>query len=160
LLGYRSTTAVVNWATSGVPGVHILGGFANARGEPEVDVRTIGDVRRILFDDTVPVWQLLSTDELAGALKQGKLEQVIEFELVDGRTTDAHRHPTHEFYYILSGRGTMLVEDEEREVHQGDLVWVRPNELHQLRPGSKIAPLRCFTWVFREPETPSSGDEA
>lgn len=115
-----------------------------------MDVRSIESVPKILFADTVPVWQLITNEEIGKTIKDGELDLVIEFELVNGRTTDPHRHPTHEFYYILAGRGTMLVDDEERPVHQGDFVWVPPNALHQLRPLSADAPLRCFTFVIRE----------
>jgi len=115
-----------------------------------LNVRSIESVPKILFAETVPVWQLITHGEIADNIAHGELDLVIEFELEDGRTTDAHRHPTHEFYYILAGRGTMLVDDEERTVHQGDFVWVPPNALHQLRPMSPDAPLRCFTFVVRE----------
>jgi quercetin dioxygenase-like cupin family protein len=116
-----------------------------------VDVRSIEAVPRVMFGDLVPVWRLAETDELKRTIGLGTLDLVIEFELVDGKTTDAHRHPTHEFYYILSGRGTMSVEHEDRPVHAGDFIWVKPNELHQLRQACASAPLRCFTFVVRCP---------
>lgn len=63
--------------------------------------------------------------------------------IVDSRTSGAevlsaraaiekkHRHPNAELVaYIISGRGTVEVEDEMFEVEPGDSVWVPKGHLH------------------------------
>ena len=56
----------------------------------------------------------------------GYLELVNEFEVAGGGAVFPHSHPTHEFYYVMSGRGIMTIEDEDREIRQGDLVHIPP----------------------------------
>jgi quercetin dioxygenase-like cupin family protein len=43
----------------------------------------------------------------------------------------------------------MIVDGEERAVAQGDFVWVHSNAMHQLRPASATAPLRCLAFTVR-----------
>ena len=38
----------------------------------------------------------------------------------------------------------MTIGDETREIRQGDLVHIPPNEVHSLRPTSDHAPIHCF----------------
>jgi quercetin dioxygenase-like cupin family protein len=77
----------------------------------------------------------------------GHLELVSEFEVAGGGLVDPHSHPTHEFYYVTSGRGIMTIADEEREIAQGDLVHIPPNAVHSLRPVSDHAPIHCFCFA-------------
>ena len=64
---------------------------------------------------------------MRAATEGGFLELVSEWEIAGGGAVDAHSHPTHEFYYIISGHGIMKIADEEREVHAGDLVYTPPD---------------------------------
>ena len=59
------------------------------------------------------------TGELKDETRGGFLELVSEWEVAGGGRVDPHSHPTHEFYYIISGRGIMKIADEEREVDRG-----------------------------------------
>jgi len=81
----------------------------------------------------------------------GHLELVSEFEVAGGGMVDPHNHPTHEFYYVTSGRGIMAIGDEEREIRQGDLVHIPPSMVHSLRPVSDNAPIHCFCFAVAEP---------
>ena len=82
-----------------------------------MDVRSVEDVRpTIEHSGTVPVWWLVEPREMKEATDGGFLELVSEFTVDGGGMVDPHSHPTHEFYYILSGRGIMKIGDEEREV--------------------------------------------
>src|SRR4030095_11607555 len=67
-------------------------------------------------------------------------------------SVDPHHHPRHEFYYVTAGRGLMTIEDEEREIRQGDLVHIPPNAVHSLRPVSDSAPSRCFAVAVGTPD--------
>jgi quercetin dioxygenase-like cupin family protein len=72
---------------------------------------------------------------------------VSEFEVAGGGLVDPHNHPTHEFYYVTAGRGIMTIEDEEREIRQGDLVHIPPMAIHSLRPVSDHAPIHCLAFA-------------
>ena len=63
---------------------------------------------------TTPVWWLVPPQEFRDATAGGFLELVSEWEVAGGGAVEAHAHPTHEFYYILSGRGIMKIAEEER----------------------------------------------
>jgi quercetin dioxygenase-like cupin family protein len=78
----------------------------------------------------------------------GFLELVNEFEVAGGGYVDPHSHPTHEFYYVTSGRGIMTVDGEDRDIAQGDLVHIPPDKVHSLRPVSDHAPIHCFCFAI------------
>ena len=88
-----------------------------------MDVRSIEEVAPVIeHNGTVPVWWLVEPREMLALTKGGHLELVSEFEVAGGGEVDPHSHPTHEFYYVTSGRGLMTIAGEEREIQQGDLV--------------------------------------
>ena len=78
----------------------------------------------------------------------GFLELVNEFEVEGGGYVDPHSHPTHEFYYVLRGRGIMTIGDEDRLIAQGDLVHIPPDVVHSLRPVTDHAPIHCFCFAI------------
>jgi quercetin dioxygenase-like cupin family protein len=41
----------------------------------------------------------------------------------------------------------MTIEDEQREIRQGDLVHIPPDAVHSLRPLSDHAPIHCFCFA-------------
>lgn len=113
-----------------------------------MDVRSIEDVTPVVeHNGTVPVWWLVQPREMHAITQGGFLELVSEFEVAGGGEVDPHSHPTHEFYYVTAGRGMMRIEDEEREIRQGDLVHIPPNAVHSLRPVSDNAPIHCFCFA-------------
>jgi quercetin dioxygenase-like cupin family protein len=113
-----------------------------------MDVRSIEDVEpRIEHNGTVPVWWLFESGEMKQITEGGFLELVNEFEVAGGGYVDPHSHPTHEFYYVTSGRGIMTIEGEDRPIAQGDLVHIPPDKVHSLRPVSTTAPIHCFCFA-------------
>ncbi|HEX6393274.1 MAG TPA: cupin domain-containing protein [Acidimicrobiales bacterium] len=118
-----------------------------------MDVRSIEDVApEIEHNGTVPVWWLVRAREMFETTRGGFLELVNEFEVAGGGKVDPHSHPTHEFYYVTSGRGIMTIEGDEREIRQGDLVYIPPNAVHTLRPVSENASIHCFCFAVGEPD--------
>ena len=114
-----------------------------------MDVRSIeGVAPTIEHHGTVPVWWLVPPRELQEATAGGFLELVSEFEVAGGGLVDPHDHPTHEFYYILSGRGIMKIGDEERPVGQGDLIYTPPNTTHSIWPISPHTSLRGLAFAI------------
>lgn len=113
-----------------------------------MDVRSIEDVApKIEHNGTVPVWWLVQSQEMKDITSGGFLELVNEFEVAGGGYVDPHSHPTHEFYYVLNGRGMMTIGEEDREIRQGDLVHIPPDMVHGLRPLSDHAPIHCFCFA-------------
>ena len=113
-----------------------------------MDVRSIEDVApEVEHNGTVPVWWLFKSREMKEITDGGFLELVNEFEVAGGGMVDPHSHPTHEFYYVLNGRGIMTIGDEHREIRQGDLVHIPPDVVHSLRPVSDHAPIHCFCFA-------------
>jgi mannose-6-phosphate isomerase-like protein (cupin superfamily) len=97
---------------------------------------------------TVPVWWLVPPRELHDATRGGFLELVSEWEVAGGGLVDPHSHPTHEFYYIISGRGIMKIADEEREVGQGDLIRIPPDTVHSIWPVTPNSSLRGLAFAI------------
>ena len=118
-----------------------------------MDVRNIEQVAPVVeHNGTVPVWWMVNSREMKEATDGGFLELVNEFVVEGGGFVDPHSHPTHEFYYVLRGRGIMTIEGEDRPVGQGDLVHIPPNAVHSLRPVSDHAAIHCFCFAVAEPD--------
>jgi quercetin dioxygenase-like cupin family protein len=118
-------------------------------GELSMDVRSIeGSSPVVEHNGTVPVWYLFEPQEMRQATDGGFLELVNEFEVAGGGYVYPHSHPTHEFYYVTSGRGVMTVGEEDRDVQQGDLVYIPPDVVHSLRPATSNAPIHCFCFAI------------
>ena len=100
-----------------------------------MDVRSIEDVEPVVeHNGTVPVWWLFKSREMKEITDGGFLELVNEFEVAGGGYVDPHSHPTHEFYYVTSGRGIMTIDGEDRDIAQGDLVHIPPGQGPQPAP--------------------------
>ena len=76
----------------------------------------------------------------ADATEGSYLEYVSEFEIAPGTHLEPHKHNTHEFFYILSGRALMQVGRDKREVEPGDLIHIPPNTVHSIAPLGTTVP--------------------
>lgn len=113
-----------------------------------MDVRSIeGTPPSAEHQGTVPVWWLFKPRELRDQTLGGHLELVSEFEVKGCGEVHPHKHPTFEFYYVLSGRGLMTIGGETQEIRQGDLVKIPPDAIHSLRPTSPNASIRCLAFA-------------
>ena len=114
-----------------------------------MDVRSARDIAPVVeHAGTVPVWWLIEPRELHEATRGGFLELVSEWEVAGGGLVDPHSHPTHEFYYVMNGKGVMTIDGEDRDISQGDLVYIPPDKVHSLRPVSDHAPIHCFCFAI------------
>lgn len=121
-----------------------------------MDVRSIEKVPAALeHQGTVPVWWLFKPRELRAETLGGHLELVSEFEVRPGGEVHPHKHPTFEFYYVISGRGIMTVGRSSREIFPGDLVKIPPNAVHSLRPSSVNAGIRCLAFAVAVKDAPA-----
>ncbi|MBL7200228.1 MAG: cupin domain-containing protein [Anaerolineae bacterium] len=55
------------------------------------------------------------------------------FEIEPGGWTSLDRHAHEHGVFILKGRGQVRIEEEWFEVEFGDVIYIPPNEVHQLR---------------------------
>ena len=113
-----------------------------------MDVRNIRDKAPVVeHNGTVPVWWMVESREMKDLTDGGFLELVNEFEVAGGGFVEPHSHPTHEFYYVMSGQGIMEIDGDVREISQGDLVHIPPDKVHTLRPVTDNAPIHCFCFA-------------
>jgi len=52
--------------------------------------------------------------------------------LPPGGKSDLHEHAEGEMFYVLSGRCTVVVGEEEEEIEEGTAVWGPPRTIHRL----------------------------
>jgi len=69
-----------------------------------------------------------------------------QFEVAVGGHTPKHSHPYEHEVFVLEGRGVVLEGDVEHPLRSGDVVYVRPEELHQFR-NTGDAPLKFLCLV-------------
>jgi quercetin dioxygenase-like cupin family protein len=120
-----------------------------------MEVRSIEQVQMLpMHHGTTPVWWLVEPRSMKEQTAGGYLELAAEFAVEAGGAVAPHSHHTHEYYYVLSGRGIMVIGGEEREVVPGDFIHIPPDEEHSLRTASDTAPLRAFVFAVGLPETP------
>lgn len=74
----------------------------------------------------------LMTKEFSSALKY-----IRELRLEPGSSIGRHPHiGDEEIYYVISGSGTMLVDGETADIHQGDAVLTKSGSSHGLSNNS------------------------
>ena len=56
-----------------------------------------------------------------------------QFEVTRGGHTPRHTHPYEHEVFVLEGEGVVLEGDAEHPLTAGDVVYVRPDEVHQFR---------------------------
>jgi len=93
---------------------------------------------------TANVWYLFTKKDKGSWGSVKFTEFAVEFEVPGGGVLEPHRHNTEEWYYILSGRAVMTIEDESKDVYPGDLIFIPPNALHTIKPKGQHYPLRGF----------------
>ena len=112
-----------------------------------MDVRNVVTVEpEVEHNGTVPVWWLIKPREMFDLTDGGYLELANEFEVAVGGEVFPHSHPTHEFYFVMTGEGTMVIAGEERSVGPGDLIHIPPDTVPSLRPPD-AAPSHCFCFA-------------
>ena len=69
-----------------------------------------------------------------------------QFELAPGGQTPRHRHPYEHEIFVLEGQGVAMEGDTPRPLKAGDVVLVRPDEVHQFRNTGE-SPLRMLCLI-------------
>ena len=56
-----------------------------------------------------------------------------QFEVAAGGHTPKHSHPYEHEVFVLEGNGVVLEDNVEHPLETGDVIFVKPNEIHQFR---------------------------
>jgi len=59
-------------------------------------------------------------------------------EIPVGSAQPVHNHGPEQCYYIIKGNGLMIVEDESREVTEGDAIFIPSNKKHGIKNTSSV----------------------
>ncbi|MGD1834406.1 MAG: cupin domain-containing protein [Nitrososphaeraceae archaeon] len=104
------------------------------------------DVLPIIAHKTGIDWRLLSmvsskkthgdieanVDEKFQCLKT--LTYVSLAKLQPGLSYETHTHNDHEeIYYIISGRGLIIIDDEVAKFRDGDIIYIDPDKKHSIK---------------------------
>ena len=93
---------------------------------------------------TCKTFFMFPKESIRSATEGSYLEYVSEFEIAPGTHLEPHKHNTHEFFHILSGRALMQVGREKREVEPGDLIHIPPTPFTALPRWARA--YRCVPW--------------
>lgn len=89
-------------------------------------------------------------EQEGGYFPEKAVMDVIRFvslaHLNPGKCYHAHAHDDHEeIYYIISGKGKMIVDDEESDIMDGDCIYIPLNSVHQIvNDGDQIIEFLAF----------------
>ena len=73
----------------------------------------------------------------------------ITFGVLDippGHTLDPHHHDPAEAYYVLEGKGRLLIDDRFQEIGPGAVVYIVGNEVHGIRNHTEST--LKLVWIF------------
>jgi quercetin dioxygenase-like cupin family protein len=56
-----------------------------------------------------------------------------QFEVAPGGYTPRHHHPYEHEVFVLEGEGVVYEGDQAHQLKKGDVVFVKPDEVHQFR---------------------------
>jgi quercetin dioxygenase-like cupin family protein len=59
------------------------------------------------------------------------------FEMEPNGNSPLHTHPWEHEVFILEGEGIVVAKDGEKKIKAGSVIFVAPNELHQIKNNSK-----------------------
>ncbi len=80
------------------------------------------ECEEILANDKVRLRELLSPHVSDVEARYSLAHAILE----PGLESLPHRMKTSEVYYVLAGRGLMVIDDEEAEVSPGDTIYIPP----------------------------------
>lgn len=69
-----------------------------------------------------------------------------QFEVAPGGHTPRHQHPYEHEVFVLEGEGAVVEGDLSHPLKAGDVVFVKPDEVHQFR-NTGAAPLKFLCLV-------------
>lgn len=83
-----------------------------------------------------------------------KNQSLAEAVVLAGGATERHYHRvSEEFYFVLSGRATMEIEGESREITEGDAVLIPAGAWHQISGVEETRFLCCCAPPYAHEDT-------
>ena len=64
-----------------------------------------------------------------------------------GGSVPLHSHPQEEVYYIVAGQGSIVVDQEIRNVQAGDCIYLSPDSSHMLKNTSTDNMIMMFCYA-------------
>ena len=64
-----------------------------------------------------------------------------------GGSVPLHSHPQEEVYYIVAGQGSIVVDQEIRNVQAGDCIYLSPDSSHMLKNTSTENMIMMFCYA-------------
>jgi mannose-6-phosphate isomerase-like protein (cupin superfamily) len=93
-----------------------------------MEVINRSDVKPFITKDSSEIREILAPRN-----SSIKRQSLAEARLLPGRSTAEHYHiQTEEIYYILSGRGQIIVDREKRDVKKHDGIAIPPGVKHKI----------------------------
>jgi mannose-6-phosphate isomerase-like protein (cupin superfamily) len=81
-------------------------------------------------------------------------QSLAEATVPAGSSTTRHHHrASEEFYFILSGTGTMEVDGDRRDVGPGDAILIPPGAWHRISAASALSFLCCCAPPYAHEDT-------
>lgn len=75
-----------------------------------------------------------STNLLIGEVNSGSKEISIQITDVDPNEMQfLHSHEQEQCYYIISGTGLMIIDDQTKKVKEGDAIFIPSNSTHGIK---------------------------
>ena len=74
------------------------------------------------------------------------------FTIEPGGHTPLHQHPFEHMNYVIEGRGSLVAENQEHKLREGDFALILPGEIHQFKNTSKNQNLLIICAVPKEYE--------
>jgi mannose-6-phosphate isomerase-like protein (cupin superfamily) len=86
-------------------------------------IRSLSACEEFIAGDNTILRELLHPDKLDIALRYSLAHAIVK----PGEISQLHSLTTSEVYYILVGKGIMHIDDEQKEVFQGDAIYIPPH---------------------------------
>jgi mannose-6-phosphate isomerase-like protein (cupin superfamily) len=105
-----------------------------------MDVKNLGNVAPFITKDGSEIRELLAHRN--SAIRN---QSLAEARLAPGASTQEHFHAkTEEIYYITHGVGRIRINEDIRDVTQGDAIAILPGQRHKLwNTGADVLRLLC-----------------
>jgi len=112
-------------------------------------VRCLNDCPEFTAGDHTRLRELLHPDRQPAAIRYSLAHAL----LAPGESSTAHRLNSSELYYILSGRGRMVIDDESREAEPGAAIYIPPGAVQSITNiGSEPLAFLCIVDPAWQPE--------
>ena len=90
-------------------------------------IRKVAGCERFIAPDGSLICELLHPSHEQGKVPIGY--SIAHASVMEGKRTQRHRLTASEVYYILKGKGEMVVDGERQEVGPGEAIYIPPDSI-------------------------------